>query len=159
MKVIKDNHNVTTTYTNNPFPLNVICDHCGSELELEEDDCYIGALGAYHYTCPCCGEEVMLDEPDGIVLTTENIEFPTHFYHYCYESTYPTPEEIKDNIRGLISYHRNHKDDDDCPYTVCNAGRSLYVVEKALGDKTYYVSVAPNYYSVQIPFTEEDYSD
>lgn len=55
------------------------CGECGTELEYEKGDTYIGALGGREFICPTCGETVFVEEPEGIDLDSSNIQFPTHF--------------------------------------------------------------------------------
>lgn len=62
MKIIENK------YVDHVFPRQVECDHCGSILELERDDCkriYNRATGwhDYFYTCPCCKQEVKFSKP------------------------------------------------------------------------------------------------
>lgn len=148
MKIIRDNYNRTT---NNDFPARVICEHCNSDLLIDESDVTIGVQGIYHYICPCCQEDNTIDEMEGLIITKDNLEFPTHFFHFDYEKTYPTPEDIKKTIKELIGRT------DTREHLVYTAGRSLYVVERNDEEDGFMVSVAPNYYSVNIEFTDEDY--
>ena len=80
IKVLKDNSkNIEVKEENiKMFPLKIKCSECDSELEIAEEDTHIGWMGARFITCPCCGEEAMIDELDGITLTKDNLEFP-HF--------------------------------------------------------------------------------
>ena len=62
MKIIENK------YVDHVFPRQEKCDHCGSILELEHDDCeriYNRATGwyDYFYTCPCCKEKVKFSSP------------------------------------------------------------------------------------------------
>ena len=62
MKIIENK------YEDHVFPIKVKCEHCGSILELERDDCkriYNRATGwyDYFYTCPCCKQEVKFSNP------------------------------------------------------------------------------------------------
>lgn len=55
MKIIENK------YEDHVFPTQVKCEHCGSILELERDDCeriYNRVTGWYDYEflCPCCKE-------------------------------------------------------------------------------------------------------
>ncbi len=80
MKVLKNNYNSEEIAKEvKPDVLTINCDKCNSELEITENDAHIGWLGARFITCPCCGEESMVDELDGITLTKDNLEFPVRF--------------------------------------------------------------------------------
>ena len=55
MKVIENK------YTDKVFPKKVVCEHCGSILLVERDDCervyrYVTNDYRYTYRCPCCDE-------------------------------------------------------------------------------------------------------
>ena len=63
-----------------------VCEYCDSELEYEESDIRFGALGCACINCPCCGEENVLYEEEGLQLTQDNVEFPTHFFHTSKET-------------------------------------------------------------------------
>lgn len=162
MKVLKNN------YGNNPvkkeikkvepYPRKHICEDCQSELEYEENDIRVGALGCAYLDCPLCGYENMIEENENtITLTVNNIEFPTHFWHTskedgaverCYN------EEIKKDIRRAIEYFRKNKEDYNW-YTEC--GDTHVSVSRYDGDESYYIIVTNNYYSTHIPFESEDY--
>lgn len=59
MKVLNDNYNIAKTY---PYT----CPHCGSTLELTEDD----MNNISYEVCPCCGESL----EDDIYLKTFNYD-------------------------------------------------------------------------------------
>ena len=70
-----------------PYPRKLVCENCGSELEYEESDLRMGALGCMYLDCPCCGRDNMLEENENtITLTANNVEFPTHFFHTSKEN-------------------------------------------------------------------------
>lgn len=62
MKIIENK------YEDHVFPKQVKCEHCGSILEVERDDCRREWNRAtmwydYHYVCPCCKEECKFENP------------------------------------------------------------------------------------------------
>lgn len=160
MKVLKNNFDKIATYNNivkKQYPRKVICDQCQSELEYEESDMFIGWLGAAYIKCPCCGRDFMIDDEDGITLTVDNIEFPTHFHHTCEETGAVdccNNKEVKKYIREAIDYFRDNKDDFACE-TAC--GNLTVHVYRYSGDEDYHVVVSDNYYDTYIPFEPEDY--
>lgn len=80
MKVLENRYNAKEVKEEKiPVVLTIHCNECDSELEITENDTHIGWLGARFITCPCCGEESMVDELEGITLTKDNLEFPVHF--------------------------------------------------------------------------------
>ena len=153
MKVIKNNYKKR----NYQFPLKIRCDDCNSELEVEENDCYIGWLGQYYCTCPCCGLTIMLDEPEGITLTKDNLEFPTHYHHPGEDAVDVSPEEINKEVNRLITNLRNNKYEDDFGMLYTAGGNMFTFVKRYPGDKDYYVVVTKDFYDTHVPFEPEDY--
>lgn len=117
MKVIENNYkNKTKPVKNIQESIIAYCDNCESKLEVTEEDTHIGWLGARFVTCPCCGEESMLDEMEGITLTVDNIEFPVHFSRTNKDSrtVEVSDEDIVKDIKRAINYFRTSNDDDWC---------------------------------------------
>lgn len=61
MKIIENN------YEDQVFPTHVKCEHCGSILELEREDCErtynkFTAWYEYYFTCPCCKQESKFED-------------------------------------------------------------------------------------------------
>lgn len=134
-----------------------VCEYCDSELEYEESDIRFGALGCACINCPCCGEENVLYEEEGLQLTQDNVEFPTHFFHTSKETGAVdccNNKEIKKYIRKAIDYFRNNKDENNW---FCCTGNLYIDVSKWEGDENYWVVVSNNYYDTYIPFEKEDY--
>ena len=62
MKIIENK------YEDPVFPKQVKCEHCGSILELEREDCKrvynkYTTWYEYYYVCPCCKEECKFEKP------------------------------------------------------------------------------------------------
>lgn len=160
MKVLKDNYNKENTYIREEveeYPKMLVCDTCGSELEYEKEDVRIGALGCGFVDCPCCGRDNMIDDYEGITLTKDNIEFPTHFFYTSNETgavDVCNNEEVKKCIYDAIDYFR--KNNDEYNWFCCYG--NLYIeVRRWEGDEQYEVVVSNNYYDTYIPFEKEDY--
>lgn len=162
MKVLKDNYKNNHISNHiievNPYPKKVVCENCESELEYEKSDVTIGWLGAGYIKCPLCGYEMMLDdENEGIILTADNIEFPTHFNHTseetgakdCFDN-----ERIKKYIRDAIKYFRENKE--EFAYHTCS-GNLIIHVYRFSEDEDYEIYVTNDYYQATIPFEIEDY--
>lgn len=153
IKVIKNNFEKEEEKTKT---VTTFCNKCDSELEVSEEDTYIGWLGARFATCPCCGSETMVDEMDGITLTKDNLEYPKHFkhtskYHGCKEMS---TDFILGEIKRAINYFRNNKDE----YAVeFGSGDSNIHVYRYPGDEEYHVVVTRDWYETYIPFEAEDY--
>ena len=59
---------IENKYEDHVFPIKVKCEHCGSILELERDDCKrewnrCTHWYDYRYICPCCKEESKFENP------------------------------------------------------------------------------------------------
>lgn len=157
MKVIENNYKSKTKPVKNiSESIIAYCDNCDSKLEITEEDTHIGWLGARFVTCPCCGQESMLDEMEGITLTVDNIEFPVHFSRTNKDSgaVEISDEDIVKDIKRAINYFRTSNDDDWCWFT--EHGEVFVAVYKLDGDDEYYVVVSKDYYSTYIPFEGED---
>lgn len=139
-----------------PYPRKLVCENCQSELEYEESDLRMGALGCMYLDCPCCGRDNMLEENENtITLTANNVEFPTHFFHTSKENgaVDVSDDEIKKFIQQAIDYFRKHKD----KYAWQTECGNLYMgVYRYDGDEDYEIIVSKDYYSTYIPFESED---
>lgn len=158
MKVIKDNTgNKLNAEKKVPDVLKIHCSECGSELEITKDDTHIGWLGAAFINCPCCGQEAMVEEMDGVTLNIDNIEFPLHFNRTTLElgkAKEVGASEIKKEIKRGVEHFRNNKDD-FCWYT--NYGDLFLVMFRYPGDEEYWVIVTKDFYETYIPFEQQDY--
>ena len=160
IKVLKDN-NINKKYAkeknNITFPLKIHCSECDSELEITEEDTYIGWLGAKYITCPCCGQEAMVDELDGITLTKDNIKFPIHFIRTTkgLRSVIEVDsDEIVKEIQRGITYCRERKSEH---YWFTSHGDFFLIIFRYSGDENYFVMVTKDFYETYIPFEQEDY--
>lgn len=155
MKVIKNNTNNKLVET--PKVLKIQCEHCRSELEITEDDTYIGAFGCQYIICPCCEKESLVCQMDGISLTLDNIEFPTHFHRTSSEhgdAKAVDTDSIKKEVRRGVEYLRQNKDEH---YWETRYGDLMLIVRKYSEDTEFEVTVSKDYYSTYIPFEEEDF--
>ena len=75
MKVLKNKFNEEKEV------LKVFCEHCGSELEVEDDDVEYDSYGVGFVTCPCCGERTDLADKK-LELSVENLRYPIHYYNF-----------------------------------------------------------------------------
>ena len=156
MKVIENNYkNKDISVKNTPSTVVTYCDNCDSKLEITEEDTYIGWLGARFVTCPCCGEESMVDEMDGTTLTVDNIEFPIYFHrvnkNLGAKEVYN--EEIVRDIRKAIRYFRTDNSDDTGYYFI-EYGEVFMTVYKLDDDDEYYVVVSKDYYHTSISYQD-----
>ncbi len=152
MKVIKNNIEKELKETKTKFPMKVICEYCGSEIELEESDVGVGAFGVYNFTCPCCGELSSVD--DGIELTSENLDFPKHYYHFG-DGVHISDDEINKYVKDCINSLRNSTDE-NFYHTFTGLGDTIIHVTRYNDDENFVINVCKNYYETEIPYTEED---
>lgn len=160
MKIIKDNtNNKPNTEKEIPDVLKIHCSECGSELEITKDDTHIGWLGAAFINCPCCGQEAMVDEMDGITLTIDNVKFPMHFHRTALElgkAKEISATEIEKEIKCGVEYFRANKD----AFCWCtNRGDLCLVIFRYSGDEEYWVIVTKDFYETYIPFEQVDYDE
>ena len=160
MKVLKNNFGKVDAIetTVNPYPRKHECENCGSELEYDKSDIYIGVYGSSHIKCPLCEYENMLDgNENDITLTKDNVEFPTHFHHTSkYTGAVDTcnNENIKKYVREAIEYFRINKSES---HWFSDSGNTMVYVFRFDGDEEYEVVVTKDYYSTYIPFEKVDY--
>ena len=160
MKILKDNYNEYNSSVHiDPYPRTIECNICGSQLEFEREDIHMGMYGCMHITCPLCNEEIMLEyHEENITLTEDNIEFPTHFYHYgVMDGSVDTcdNEHIRKWIKEGIETLRNSGDDNWVYFT--GTGNTCIHIYKLDDDEEYCVYVCNNYYETYIPFEKIDY--
>ena len=127
-------------------------------MEITEDDTSIGYLGSAYITCPCCSKKSFVDELDGITLTADNIEFPTHFFRASAEfgAAKVGNQDVEGEIRRGIEYFRKNKDS-HCWYT--SHGELFLVMFRFPGDEEYWVVVTKDFYDTLIPFENADYDE
>lgn len=162
MKILKDNTPQKASYEeierDVSYPRKLICEQCRSELEYDESDLRMGALGCAYLDCPCCGYDNMLEENEKtIALTKNNIIFPIHFFHTSIEDgaiDNCNEKEVKECIEKAINYFRRNKEafDWDTQY-----GNLYVAVRRYDDDENYEVIVSNNFYTTYVPFETEDY--
>lgn len=156
MRVIRNNTG-NRLVEETPKVWEIQCEHCKSELEITEEDTHVGALGCMYITCPCCGKESYVHLLDGIDLTIDNIEFPTHFHRTSSEhgdAKEISAVEIKQDIRRGIEYLRKNQDELDW---FTEHGDLYLTVRKYPGDEEYWVVITKDFYHTYISFDKEDY--
>jgi DNA-directed RNA polymerase subunit M/transcription elongation factor TFIIS len=153
MRIINNTKDESITKENPKFPMRVICEHCESEIEVDEKDVKIGEFGLYKFTCPVCGKESFVDD-EGLTLTTENLKFPDH-YHSSFNGVNISNEEIDKMVKDCIK--RLRETNDKTVYsTFTECGNTYVAVNRYDGDQVFNVVVSKDYYETDVPFTEED---
>ena len=153
MKVLKRND-----VSNEVFPFTAVCNECGSELEVDKEDIYIGRLGAALFKCPVCGGEIMLCNYGitdlDIDLTVDNMIFPDHYCHFKAASNDKIDnEDLRKQIRKLIELLRNNP---DYLYALSMGTNFAIIIHNDPGDGFYNITIANGYYNTEIPYTNID---
>lgn len=143
IRVIKDNYN---TQDPEQQRFEVFCHECRSELEISKEDTHIGWLGARFVTCPCCGNESMVEELDGITLTKDNLQFPNHFLKT--QGLEIDNSKIITEIQRMIKGLRRSKE----PYCSIEFDNVCIIVFRHEDDEDYHIIVTQDYYETSIPF-------
>lgn len=154
MKIIKNNITKEENFEeqNLKFPMKVICENCKSEIELDENDVEVGAFGLYNFTCPCCDE--LSGANDGIELTSDNLQFPKHYYHFG-DGVHISENEIDRYVKECINSLRNSSDE-NFYHTCTGSGDTIVHVMRYDDDENFVINVCRDYYETEIPYTEED---
>ena len=80
------------------WPKRVFCDECQAELEVEENDVFVGEFGCHLFKCPCCGREVAID---GIERDTPPT-FKQTFWHTFVDKSNDTKHIEDDEVQRMI---------------------------------------------------------
>ena len=160
MKVLRDNFKQYTYIerNDNEFPKKLVCENCESELEYGKSDIFAGEYGCATVSCPLCGTVNYLDDGEhDLVLTADNVEFPTHFSH-CSNYTGAVDcfnnEEIKKYIYKGIEYFRRNK---DANFWFTCTGNLYICISRWEGDENYWIVASNDHYDTYIPFEAADY--
>mgnify|MGYP004566301333 FL=1 len=162
IKVIQNNfnqNNLNKKVEVKPKIVHTFCEHCDSELEISKEDTHIGWLGAAFVKCPCCKQESMVDELDGITLTKDNIDYPIHFNRTNKDLRNVVEvqkDKVIEEIQKGIDYFRTNKDES---YWCTCYGDLFVIIFRYEGDEEYFVLVTRDFYETDIPFEKEDYND
>ena len=129
-------------------PVRVTCEHCGSVLEVDEDEFVIGEFGLKGVECAVCGEMTYTDK--SIPLTPANVCYPQHFSMYNSDKCKPLSDE---NINAYIGRTLNMIDK-NTDYAEMASGDTLVLAYKSDEDcSEVHVVVCKNYAEtyVEIP--------
>ena len=154
MIVLKDKYNHARQDESKPKTYKITCEHCNSELEVEDDDIQVGTYGMGYVVCPCCGEETYSDElADYFPLTKDNVEFPTH-----YSSSNKAISVDDDTINKWVKECIEKFDpNDENDWVRCiGSGDTMVFVFKFDGDGVYQIYICKKYYETFIPINENN---
>lgn len=140
IKVIKENEELPKIYR-------VRCNECGTLLEYEKGDTYIGVFGGRELICPNCGTKVFVDEPEGIDLNSSNIEFPLHFMPPSDNAVDMGNAKIQEWVRERLRMAES--DTEDYGHYFTGSGNTMVFVFKY--EDEYDVYVTKKYWECSIP--------
>ena len=135
------------------YPLKITCKKCGANLEVEETDVYIGALGLGYVICPVCRKATPFDEVE-FEVTKDNVVFPQHFFHSV-NGVDISPEEIRETIKKGIDFFRENPE----AFTwTTQFGNMWMTIFNYSGDEEYHVNITKDYYDIFIHYADADYA-
>lgn len=152
MVVIEDNYNKPVGVTKVNSCKIGICENCDSKFQYDNSDIEYREFGIGTVICPCCNKTTDID--DVLDLTSDNVKFPEHFYHFEPKNESFNIDFISKAIKDGIKFLKNHKSEWVFNSTI---GDTFVDILKIEYDKEYIVRVAKGYYETSIPFSEEDY--
>lgn len=139
MKVLKNKFNEEKE------TLKVFCDHCGSELEVEDDDVEYGSYGVGFVTCPCWGERTDLAGKE-LELSVENLRYSIHYYNFE-GGVDVSDEEIDALVKECIN--KFDPDNENDWVRLIGSGNTMVFVFKMVDE--YEIYVCKNYQETSLP--------
>lgn len=127
------------------WPKRVFCDECYAELEIEENDVFVGEFGCHLFKCPCCGREVAID---GIERDTPPT-FRQTFWHTFVDKSNDTKHIEDDEVQQMINHCVSNLISDDV-----EAGEFSM---QGIGDTVVYAFKYED--SIEILVTQDYYED
>lgn len=98
------------------------CQNCGSILEYENADTYIGFYGLKYVKCPVCGAEV--------AVTEERVGPPTWGQTFVHTNKETAKQVNSATIQDMIDQCREDAINLDCDSYICSYGDALVFVRK-----------------------------
>ena len=135
MRIIQNNYQEDVNTTEE-----IICEHCNSVFEIDDNDITKPVDDDEYVYCPCCHQKVYLYEPN----TKENIRFPTSYH--CFENGINIKDdEIDTWVKECIEYLEKYPDE---PYKYIGTGNSFAVVFNH--EDEYFIMVSKNHFETYI---------
>ena len=138
MKVIQNNY--INNYVEEDTIQEIICEHCNSVFEIDDDDIIRTDYDDEYVYCPCCNQRIYLYEPN----TKDNIRFPIS-YHTFREGVDIQDTEIDEWVRECITKLEN---DSELCYAYTGSGNTFVIVFSH--EDEYYIVVTKNYFDTSI---------
>ena len=123
----------------------VRCENCDTKIQYEKEDIKYGEFGFSYLKCPVCNKNIILDNEEDLKLNFNNIEYPTHFYHFDGKRGVEIDNKqiniwIKELLNRIKKENKN--------YDFMGSGNTMVFIIK---DKSgYNMFVCPNYYEGHI---------
>jgi len=156
MKIIKEKNKKQL------FPMRISCEHCDSELEIEQEDLsydfsfrkYEDDIEYPYITCPVCNQKqrIKCDEIQ-FKTTYDNLEYPNHFRSSVNGINIEDDEIVRYIRRGIDHLHRYPE---NCFYYI-ESGNTFICIFNNINENNYYVIVCKNFDYGWISYTSEDY--
>lgn len=129
MKILQRTYNETKK---------IDCPYCNSLLEYDKNDIHYGAMGCPYIVCPVCNEEIdELNGEEDMIITSDNIIYPQHFYHFG-NGVKISDEEIQKFVKKVYSELENTEEKTD--YYLTGTGNTIVIGTKNMENEiTIYV--------------------
>ena len=123
----------------------VRCEDCDTKIQYEEEDIKYGKFGIPYLKCPVCNKNINLDNEEDLKLNFNNIEYPTHFYHFDGKKGVEIDnKQINIWIKELLN--RIKKENKNYDF-MCSGNTMVFIIKDKSG---YNMFVCPNYYEGHI---------
>lgn len=123
----------------------VRCEDCDTKIQYEEEDIKYGEFGIPYLKCPVCNKNINLDNEEDLKLNFNNIEYPTHFYHFDGKKGVEIDnKQINIWIKELLN--RIKKENKNYDF-MCSGNTMVFIIKDKSG---YNMFVCPNYYEGHI---------
>ena len=117
------------------------CHECGSELEYEQGDVFIGQYGCGYITCPVCNEDVFLEDYDTPDLTVDTVQWPQHFALPSDDAADMDDNQIQKWVKDCLAHL--DKSEDNGEFACMGSGNTMVIVHKY--DDEYQIIVTKSY--------------
>lgn len=134
----------------------VRCEDCDTKIQYEEEDIKYGKFGIPYLKCPVCNKNINLQDEEILNLNFENIEYPTHFYHFDGKKGVEIDnKQINIWIKELLN---RIKEENKIYDFMCSGNTMVFIIKDKSG---YDMFVCPNYYEGHIFYEDlkEEKSD
>lgn len=123
----------------------VRCENCDTKIQYEKKDIKYREFGIPYLKCPVCNKNIDLYDEEDLKLDFNNIEYPTHFYHFDGKKGVEIDnKQINIWIKELLN--RIKKENKNYDF-MCSGNTMVFIIKDKSG---YNMFVCPNYYEGHI---------